>query len=298
MLDNYYVYKKEVDWSMLHQGISIPLNNQVVFHNNIKRFIQRGESKDIFLVIDTNTYKAKLVNQKFDETKFVAHKDILQIRYNSQSEIASKLRSVFNTSYKYLAEQREFLNEKQRKYIRLPEDKKKYLAVYTTEYDDTYLFECISEVERTTAKSIFMNESEQEFETSLNYNMIDMNSNIQTVQQLTKIRKLNKAIGENLKMLYDYKCQICGDNFGKKFGANVVESHHIIPFNISLNNDSSNQIIICPNHHRVIHKVEPVLDKAKLLFIYPNGIEERILINRHLSNIKVVGNANAKYTTN
>jgi 5-methylcytosine-specific restriction enzyme A len=282
MLDNYYVYKKEVDWSLLHQGISIPLNIQVVFHSNIKRFIQRGESKEIFLVIEGETYKAKLVNQNFNETKYSVHKDILQIRYNTQSEIAIKLRSNFITSYRYLSEKRNSQEEKQRKYIKIPEEKKEYLAVYTTEYEDTYLIECITENENSIAKSIFLRESEQEYETALNYNVIDPNATIQTVQQMTKIRKLNKAIGENLKMLYDYKCQLCGENFGRKFEANIVEAHHLDPFVVSLNNDSSNQIIICPNHHRVMHKVEPVLDKTKLLFLFSNGIEERILINRHL----------------
>lgn len=30
MLDNYYIYKKEVDWSLLNQGFSIPLDIQVL----------------------------------------------------------------------------------------------------------------------------------------------------------------------------------------------------------------------------------------------------------------------------
>jgi hypothetical protein len=50
MLDNYYAYKKEVDWSLLNQGLSIPLDIQVIFQKNIKKFIRRGESKDIYLV--------------------------------------------------------------------------------------------------------------------------------------------------------------------------------------------------------------------------------------------------------
>src|SRR5659263_430634 len=99
---------------------------------------------------------------------------------------------------------------------------------------------------------------------------------------MSKNRKLNKAIGENLKMHYDYRCQICGDNFGDKYGTRIVETHHIESFVVSLNNDSSNQIIICPNHHRVIHKAEPALDRRKKLFIYSNGIQEKVLINRHL----------------
>jgi len=30
---------------------------------------------------------------------------------------------------------------------------------------------------------------------------------------MIKVRRLDRAIGENLKLLYNYKCQICGDNF-------------------------------------------------------------------------------------
>ncbi|MCX7923846.1 MAG: hypothetical protein N3B21_17820 [Clostridia bacterium] len=86
MLDNYYVYKKEVDWSLLNQGLSIPLDIQVIFQNNIKKFISRGESKDIFLILDGVSYKVKLVNQKFDESRYPNHKDILQIRVIHKAE--------------------------------------------------------------------------------------------------------------------------------------------------------------------------------------------------------------------
>jgi hypothetical protein len=58
--DNYYVYKKEVDWSVLHQGVSIPVTIQIVFHNIIKKFLPRGQSTDIFLVLEGKTYKARL----------------------------------------------------------------------------------------------------------------------------------------------------------------------------------------------------------------------------------------------
>jgi predicted restriction endonuclease len=99
-----------------------------------------------------------------------------------------------------------------------------------------------------------LHEKEQNYETSLNYPETDPTATIKEVQLLTKIRKLNRAIGDALKMLYDFKCQICGDDFGKRFDAHIVEAHHIDPFVTSLNNDAANQIIICPNHHKVIHQ--------------------------------------------
>lgn len=283
MLENHYVYKKEVDWSLLHEGLSIPLNIQVVFQNSVMNFIPRGDKKDINLVLDGNTYKAKLVNQKFNETKYNTHKDILQIRYNPQSEIAVKLRSMFIKSYNFIKERRVFLKSENKKtYLKIPEDNKEYFAIYTTEYPDTYLVECITNDDVLIATRYFAKEIEEDYERELNFDLVDASASIESKLQVMKYRKLNRAIGENLKLHYDYKCQICGENFGCKYDTQIVETHHIDPYVISLNNDASNQIVICPNHHRVIHKTKPVLDRRKLLFIYLNGVEEKVLINDHL----------------
>lgn len=67
--------------------MSIPVTIQIVFHNTIKKFLPRNQSTDIFLVLEGKTYKARLVNQKYDE-KNPGRNDILQIRHNPQSEIA------------------------------------------------------------------------------------------------------------------------------------------------------------------------------------------------------------------
>ena len=64
MLDNnYYVYKKEVDWSLLHR-VNHPVTIQVVFHNAVNKFLPRGKSTDIYLVLEGKTYRAELVNQE------------------------------------------------------------------------------------------------------------------------------------------------------------------------------------------------------------------------------------------
>lgn len=84
VLENHYVYKKVVDWSLLKEGINIPISIQVVLKENIPNLFKRGQSQVISLVLDGETYKAKLGNQKFNETKYSARKDILQIRYNVQ----------------------------------------------------------------------------------------------------------------------------------------------------------------------------------------------------------------------
>jgi 5-methylcytosine-specific restriction enzyme A len=267
---------------VLHQGVSIPVIIQVVFQTTINKFLPRGQSKDIYLVLEGKTYKARLVNQKFDERKYPNRKDILQIRYHPQSEIAERLRSIFAVSYRYILEQRNSLPENQRKFIKVPEEQKEYLAIYTTDYPDTYLLECITQEDTRIVKETMVHEDEQEYEASINYNTIDPDATIAAVNQMVKIRKLNRAIGESLKLLYNYRCQICGENIGVRYGVNIVESHHIEPFVESLNNNPENQVIICPNHHRIIHRARPVFVRRKLIFVYNNGVEERIMVNQHL----------------
>ncbi len=167
--------------------------------------------------------------------------------------------------------------------MKIPEDKKEFFVIYTTEYEDTYLVDCITSTEVIAARELIVKEDEQSYEASINYSILDPTASIKNVQKLEKIRKLNRAIGETLKALYNYRCQICGENFGEEFDVHIVESHHIDPFVVSMNNDSTNQIVICPNHHRVIHKAEPIFDRTRFLFIYSNGREDKLILNKHLS---------------
>ena len=46
-------------------------------------------------------------------------------------------------------------------------------------------------------------------------------------ERLTRIRKLSRKIGENLKLLYGCRCRLCGQLIGELFGAPVTEAHHI-----------------------------------------------------------------------
>jgi 5-methylcytosine-specific restriction enzyme A len=99
-----YAYKKEVDWSLLNQGFSIPVTYQLIFKDKIKELSKKGTRVDIKLLVEGNIYDAKLVNQAFDENKYVGHKDVVQIRYSPSSELSKKLKSMFSYSYNLLEE--------------------------------------------------------------------------------------------------------------------------------------------------------------------------------------------------
>ena len=139
---------------------------------------------------------------------------------------------------------------------------------------------CSKESEQIKYSISGINEYDFEFQT--NYRMVDNSAGIVTKEHLIKVRRLDRAIGETLKLFYNYKCQICGDNFSTKYNCIISEAHHIDFFVNSLNNNADNIIVLCPNHHRVIHKINPIFKREKSIFVYPNGLEETLKLNKHL----------------
>lgn len=275
-----YIYKKEVDWSLLTDGMSIPLENQVVFSRSINNSLKHGESKNIYIYLNGKTYPAKLSNLKFDLNKYPTHKDILQIRYNRNSELAQALRDIFFQSYQLIKARRELRTDK--KHIILTAEEKEFLAIYTSEYADTYIFETILHDEVCNFSNLIKEMDEQQAERFIDSPIIDEHADLITKYRTTNIRKLNRKIGENLKLLYDYRCQICGKDIGQKYGTHVVQCHHIDYFSRSLNNDSTNLLVVCPNHHTIIHSLNPKFFASKHLFLYPNGLHEILQLNYHL----------------
>lgn len=280
-----YVLKKEVDKSLLTEGFNIPIEFQVIFKRNLGKFLQRGESKDITLYLNGKPYKAKIKNQKFDDISYI-RKDIVQIRYNKNSDIAIEFRRIFYKSYQYISAQRqqkELLTDYSKKiHINVPEDSKEYLIMYTTEYEDTYLLDAIFLDDITVINEVEYSQPDRIYEESFNYDVVDENASIVLDARIVKIRKYNSSIGKNLKTLYEYRCQICGKRIGEDYGSHVIEAHHISPFVKSLNNDMKNIMIVCPNHHSIIHDVDPIFDKTKKIFTYNNGFIEGLKLNYHL----------------
>lgn len=276
-----YVYKKEVDWSLLNEGLTLPIENQVVFAVSMGKFISRGESKNITLIMDGKSYKAKITNVNYNP-RHNRKKDTLQIRYSPNGDLSNALKTYFFKTYEFISEKRKIRKSGDRTLIRLPDEYKEYLAIYTTEYEDTYLLEPILADDITILKQLVKNQQERVFEANFNYDIVDDNATIFETERIVKIRKLNKKIGDNLKLLYNYRCQICGKSIGEKYNSRIVEAHHIDYFVHSLNNDSDNQLILCPNHHSIIHDVNPVFDKKRLIYLYPNGAKEGLALNYHI----------------
>ena len=146
------------------------------------------------------TYDAKIVNVNNSAEK--RKKDAYQIRYTRNGELAQTLQQYFFKSMSYIKTIRESRDPKDKSYIKVPEGLKEYLAIYTTEYEDTFLLEPIGQEDFQVMKKTIQGMRECVVENKIEFE--DKNSGIEKRLQIVKICKLNRKIGENLKLLCGY----------------------------------------------------------------------------------------------
>lgn len=280
-----YIYSKEIDWSALTDGITLPQNARDVFARNGGAFLHRGQSRPIKLVLNGKVFSDAIIkNEDFNRRFHESHKgDIIQIRYIQNSPLVKELQAIFASSYQYFITARAQRQAGDRTRIYLPEDKKEYLAIYATEKEDTYCMEPIFAEDMAEAKTELKGKTEEQIETEFDTAAVDPHAGILVSQRTVKIRKLNRGIGENLKKLYEYRCQVCGEAIGSPFGLHICEAHHIDYFVTSLNNDANNQMIVCPNHHRIIHEGHGQFLRDKMLYRFTGCADMKIALNKHLS---------------
>lgn len=93
-----YVYRAEVNWSLLTEGLTVPVENQVIFARNMGSFLHKGVSETITLYVNGKGYRAQNRNVNFD-SKFMRKNDTLQIRYPRNGELTQALKTCFSISY-------------------------------------------------------------------------------------------------------------------------------------------------------------------------------------------------------
>ena len=122
--------------------------------------------------------------------------------------------------------------------------------------------------------------SEEELEHILNFK--DATATIKIRTGNSKVRVYSTAIIKQLKALYSGQCQICGTKPFPALDIDICEAHHINYFSSSKNNDSGNIVVLCPNHHRLIHKLNPSYDVNSGCFVFSNGDSLPIILDHHL----------------
>lgn len=276
-----FLYQKAIDRSTLRQGFQIP----VEFHHLLEAMLGgmplHGDTRNIKILIDGKEYDAQLKNQPFNQESFAGHSDVVQIRYSENSPIAKRLREIFCSTWNYVEMVKHLPENINRKVvIRIPDEMQEYLAISFTELPNVFVADCITTNVKNEIKTAVNQMSELDFETFEPQE--DKTATIKQVSRIQKVRQLDRSIGDSLKLLYNYRCQMTGERVGEAHEALVVEAHHIVPFTESMNNDTSNIIILSPSYHRIVHKAKPTWDSQNLAFRFPNGLVEKVKLNKHL----------------
>ena len=251
--------------------------------NNLDEDLPVGQSKTIEVLLDGKSYFLKIQNQKFNRQKYQDHVPIIRIMYGSCG-FSDYLKKVFSATWEWLELQK---NEKSRfpRVNEIPQSLKEYFSLFSTDKKNVFKAECTTVHDLAIYHRDFIDIVDEDLaELQLNYSHLDKTADLIEKKIVMKVRKLDRSLIDNLKELYCYQCQICRINFRDKYNEDIAEAHHIKPFIESYNNDTDNLMILCPNHHRLLHKANPKFIRNKLMFRYPNGFEEKLLLNRHLKN--------------
>lgn len=268
--------QKEVDKSVLSQGLSIPHCYQQIFADGIGLKPAPSEKLPVKLILDGVKYDARIVNQNFSREKYDGHVDVLQIRYDSNRALREELRKRFS---KTLGAVNAFYGNPENKgtQLKIPTGEKEYIVLYATGIAGEIFMDAVSAKEYAEEAQALAKLPEMDFEL-----MTNQGATILIETGIRKVRKMSRAIGDALKKSYGYRCQICGQYIGEPYGSNLIHAHHIEPFTKSLNNNADNILIVCPNHHGIIHDRNPKFDPKKKTYTYPNGFVEGLKVNWHL----------------
>ena len=136
------------------------------------------------------------------------------------------------------------------------------------------------ETEFSSCEEIPTNLSEEDYERIIN--AADPNAHLAIKDGPHSYRVFRASIIQNLKKLYSGKCQICGNNPLAPLDVNICEAHHIDAFYKSKNNDASNILIVCPNHHKMIHLLNLQFDPERMAYVKDDSVVLSILFDLHL----------------
>lgn len=90
----------------------------------------------------------------------------------------------------------------------------------------------------------------------------------------------NRKLVENLREIYNGKCQICTWSPRSIYGSDLCEAHHVRWLSRGGIDDQANLVLLCPNHHRAIHRVDAPFDWSNRSFVFKD-INEPLVLDRH-----------------
>ncbi|HOI29037.1 MAG TPA: HNH endonuclease [Melioribacteraceae bacterium] len=97
----------------------------------------------------------------------------------------------------------------------------------------------------------------------------------------TKSPRRNAEFVVHLNELYKGKCQICSWDPIKHYGRNICQVHHLQWLSRGGEDNIKNLVLLCPNHHSAVHRLDAVFDFSSYSFNFYSRTEA-LSLNLHL----------------
>jgi predicted restriction endonuclease len=93
----------------------------------------------------------------------------------------------------------------------------------------------------------------------------------------------NRILIKQLQDFYQGRCQLCGFDPILLYDVKACYGHHVIYLSRGGIDELNNLILVCPNHHEVIHNTNAVFDFKDLCYVFANKRREPLILNNHLN---------------
>ena len=94
----------------------------------------------------------------------------------------------------------------------------------------------------------------------------------------------NPRLVAELQEMYEGRCQLCLWHPSQHYRYQLCHAHHIQWLSRGGEDEMSNMVLVCPNHHAAIHRVGAPLDFLGLAFDFTTH-REQIVLNSHLEEV-------------
>lgn len=256
------LFTKTVDKSLLWEGLTVPVAEEEKLCEAVGEEFEIGNPVDIRIIIKGQAYSVKLKKTLRKQSKSSAI--LIQIRYNHQSEIAKKLRSIFTTTEYYVEHPVESSEGKLK--ICVPEELQEYVEIRSIDGTNDLEFQCI-----TVADDVELDFISSIDEESLKHIAVEHSSAKAEKKNIVQreVYHRDQYIAEYAKRVAHGRCQLCGKvaPFLNKNGQPYLESHHIVWLSEGGKDSIDNVVALCPNCHRKMHILNDKDDIDKLKVI-------------------------------
>ncbi|MBU6287503.1 MAG: HNH endonuclease [Chloroflexi bacterium] len=87
---------------------------------------------------------------------------------------------------------------------------------------------------------------------------------------------------DSLRKTYAGRCQVCVYDPQSQYGHETCQVHHVVWLSRGGENELRNLVLLCPNHHSIVHRDDAPFDYGEMAFSFSNGMTESLRLNEHL----------------